>query len=66
MSIKTNTLYVVERLNDNGYDYGITPDGEGMYWYESKAEAVADLPEHHYEHFFSTPRQFDDFRYGPV
>lgn len=44
--INPDTLYVVEHENgDTGY--AITPDGEGMYWYDTQTEAEGDLPEHH-------------------
>lgn len=46
MGIKHDTLYVVEMEQGNTL-FAITPDGEGMYWYDTQDEAEGDLPEHH-------------------
>lgn len=44
--IKPDVLYVVTDSRDRT-TYGITPDGEGMYWYDTEDEATAGLPEQH-------------------
>lgn len=47
--ISPDVLYVVYDEVRNTNSYAVTPDGIGMYWYDTQAEAEAesDLPEHH-------------------
>lgn len=61
MGINPDTLYVVEM--DNGDTmYAVTPDGEGMYWYETQDEAEETaLPDHH-KLAFVTEGKLDQMR----
>lgn len=65
--LETETLYVISQFEAPNV-WGWSPDGEGMYYYDNLSECeldnpdVADWP----VHYFHSPREFDDFRYGPV
>jgi hypothetical protein len=61
------TLYIVEN-RDGSVSYGRTPDGLGMYWYDEdqKHEAQTDVCDYKRSRYFDSPREFDDFRYGPI
>lgn len=39
--IKPDTLYILE----DAEQWAITPDGVGMYWYDTEEEAAGNLPE---------------------
>lgn len=38
-TLKTDVLYAVEDVVTHTAMYGVTPDGIGVYWYDTEAEA---------------------------
>lgn len=67
--IEPGVLYVVQNYNSYvGWSEGfaVTPDGEGMHWYDTEEEAVADrldLPDD-YETVYVTDEELEEMRYG--
>lgn len=59
--IDPDTLYVIIDDNYIVNGYAITPDGVGMYWYDTKEEAEGGLPEV-YETRYVTDKQLQDMR----
>lgn len=63
--LHTDVIYVVSHLDDDGSDYGWSPDGEGMYWRDSMAEVYHDAGFSSVKCMtFSSAREFDNHRYG--
>ena len=63
--IDPDTLYIVRQgaYDEAPPNYGITPDGVGMYWYDTREEAEADLPEV-YRTVRLTDDELEERRYG--
>lgn len=59
--IEPDTLYVVFHEKYRTNSYAITPDGVGMYWYDTQEEAEGGLPEV-YETRYVTDKQLEDMR----
>jgi hypothetical protein len=61
--IEPGVVYEVLQPEGN-YLYGVTPDGEGVHWYDTEEEAVADrldLPVN-YEVITLTDDEFEEMR----
>lgn len=65
--LDTDTIYKVCHLDGDTADWGWSPDGEGMYWFDTFQEAFEDFPHSQPKRRnFANARRFDDFRYGPL
>lgn len=64
--MEPDTLYIIFGEDDDAFpmQYGRTPDGVGMYWYDfdQRAEAIGDVCDPVRTRSFNSMKEFDEYR----